>query len=240
MESNGIILYEGPSLIDGKPIVAIATGISKSSANTKTGKMIQTWIIRSDIAPHIAQKTGDDISVCGSCIQRPALKTLREKLFGKRRPCYVKTFQAPLSVFNAYHRKRWIDGEYPHIDTLTDDERDDLVDSVGLSMFRIGSYGDPLAVPLAVWNFTLRVFGYPQSTGYTHAWRRPGAAAYKNIVMASCDRESDIRKAHKLGFRTAVIGEKSTCPAQIAPDKHTCSTCLKCDGTTGDVVFSNH
>ena len=49
---NGII-YNGPSLLDGKPIVVIAT---YSDRNTKTGKVLQTYIIRSDISPLNAKK----------------------------------------------------------------------------------------------------------------------------------------------------------------------------------------
>jgi hypothetical protein len=55
---NGYILYQGPSAIDGKPIVVIATGFASKSNNGKTGDMIQTWIIRQDIAPHLAVKSG--------------------------------------------------------------------------------------------------------------------------------------------------------------------------------------
>ena len=63
-----MIIYQGPSLIDGKPIIAIAT---LNSRNGKTGEMIQTWIMRSDIEPHKAIKTGEDSSVCGDCPHRP-------------------------------------------------------------------------------------------------------------------------------------------------------------------------
>jgi len=42
------IIYQGPSLLDGFPIVAIAT---YSDRNTKTGKVLQTYIIRSDLSP---------------------------------------------------------------------------------------------------------------------------------------------------------------------------------------------
>jgi len=38
--NNGII-YNGPSLLDGKPIVVIAT---YSDRNTKTGRVLQTYI----------------------------------------------------------------------------------------------------------------------------------------------------------------------------------------------------
>ena len=43
---NGAILYCGPSLLDGSPIIVVITGLSGRSTNTKTGKMAQTWILR--------------------------------------------------------------------------------------------------------------------------------------------------------------------------------------------------
>lgn len=42
----GVILYQGPSLIDGAPIVVIANRIVLESGNAKTGAMVQTFIIR--------------------------------------------------------------------------------------------------------------------------------------------------------------------------------------------------
>lgn len=33
---NGVILYEGPSKLDGQPIVVIAVGLKTKSSNTKT------------------------------------------------------------------------------------------------------------------------------------------------------------------------------------------------------------
>ena len=40
------IIYRGASLIDGKPIVVIAT---YSNQNKKTGAMLHTYILREDI-----------------------------------------------------------------------------------------------------------------------------------------------------------------------------------------------
>ena len=54
---NKAILYEGPSLIDGQPIVAIAT---YSDKNTKTGLMVQTYILCQNIDPRDANKNGQD------------------------------------------------------------------------------------------------------------------------------------------------------------------------------------
>ena len=118
-----MIIYDGPSLIDGQPIIAIAT---INSSNRKTGAMVQTWIMRKDIEPHHAIKTGADASVCGDCEHRPA----------NNGSCYVLTFQAPLSIYRAFHR-----GSY-------DDRTIEQFAGVPL---RLGSYGDPLAVPLEAW-----------------------------------------------------------------------------------------
>ena len=85
---NGFILYEGASVLDGAPIVVIAT---MRTDNPKTGAMVQTWIIRSDIDPMAASKEGLDSSVCGNC-------PLRHSLGGA---CYVTIFQAPLAILQA-------------------------------------------------------------------------------------------------------------------------------------------
>ena len=57
---TGVILYEGPSHIDGAPIVVIANRITAPSTNDKTGAMVQTFIIRADVNPYRALKTGQD------------------------------------------------------------------------------------------------------------------------------------------------------------------------------------
>jgi hypothetical protein len=54
-------------MIDGEPIVVIATGFKRSSANPKTGDMLQTWILRRDVAPFAAIHNGADASICGDC-----------------------------------------------------------------------------------------------------------------------------------------------------------------------------
>jgi len=61
------IIYNGPSLLDGQPIVVIAT---YSNRNRKTGHVVQTYILLRDINPLEASKTGADYSICGDCIMR--------------------------------------------------------------------------------------------------------------------------------------------------------------------------
>lgn len=79
------ILWQGLSLVDDGPIVAIATS---GSSNPKTGPMIQIWCLRQDVAPHDARRAGLDRSICGNCAMRAA--------------CYVVADFAPRSVWEAY------------------------------------------------------------------------------------------------------------------------------------------
>jgi hypothetical protein len=232
---NGLIIHRGPSEIDGKDIVMILTGLVKNSKNDKTGGgMLQTFILLVDVDPVTAQREGLDVSVCGSCILRPTNKLIRLVKFLIRRGCYVKVFQAPLSVWKCFTR-----GGYDHIDDIG---RNTLTDLVNGRMIRLGSYGDPLAISYQVLIKFLVKAGFPLTTGYTHQWRRKGASIYNSLVMASCDRVADKSKAHALGFHTATIGdnEVKTCPAQLSKNTVTCSTCKFCDGTSGDISFINH
>ena len=64
MANKSYVIYDGPSEIDGKPIVAIA---QVKTGNRKTGDMVQTWILRSDVDPITASRTGEDVSICGDC-----------------------------------------------------------------------------------------------------------------------------------------------------------------------------
>lgn len=58
MQTKSGIIYRGPSLIDGQPIVAIA--IAKSR-NTKTGDMVQTYILCDNgLDPMLNNKLGHD------------------------------------------------------------------------------------------------------------------------------------------------------------------------------------
>lgn len=232
---SGVVLYEGASRIDGAPIVAIACRITDASNNEKTGAMVQTFIMRRDIAPHEALKTGDDASVCGDCPLRPIHK-------GKTR-CYVRVYQAPLSVWNAYHRGRYaIPGV--HFDSALLPELFE-----GLA-FRIGSYGDPAAIPAAVWKTATR--SVKNRTGYTHQWRKRIGAGLKDLCMASADSESDVATATARGWRTfrvrkhdaPTLSTESICPASKEGGQRVqCDTCGLCKGATiaaKHIVIADH
>ena len=231
----GVVLYDGPSRIDGAPIVAIACRITQASENEKTGAMVQTFILRRDIAPHLALKTGEDSSICGDCKLRPIHK-------GSTR-CYVRVYQAPLSVFNAYQRGRYavpgVDFDAKLLAKLFE----------GLS-FRIGSYGDPAAIPARIWKTATR--HVKNRTGYTHQWRRRIGSGLKNLCMASADNESDVASAASKGWRTfrvrkhdaPTLDVESICPASREGKRRTqCDTCGLCQGATiaaRNVVIADH
>lgn len=199
-----MILYEGPSLLDGAPIVVIATGLERPSNNRKTGDMIQTWILRADIAPVAALKTGADASICGDCPLRDGR-------------CYVNVGHAPQAIWKAYKR-----GNYSRATDLKTVGRGRKV--------RIGAYGDPAAVPVKVWRSL--VAGAVSWTGYTHQWKR--RPSLKGLVMASTETPDDTLKAWARGWRTFRVGVdpmpgEITCPSETIGTA--CADCALCKGT---------
>lgn len=216
---NGFIFYRGPSMLDGSPIIAIATGTARGSRNGKTGAEVQTWILRDDMSPVDAVKTGADAAICGTCVHRGDGT-------GKARSCYVTVFQAPLVVWKSAQR-----GLYP---TLNEHAA-----SLALSgkVVRLGSYGDPAAVPANVWR-TLVAFTSGH-TGYTHQWRTNDDL--RDLCMASCDSSFEQELAKAQGWRTFRVMRKGdrlnpreiACPASAeAGAKTSCSACKACGGTS--------
>lgn len=219
---NGVILWEGASLIDGAPIVVIATGLSDTSDNAKTGNMIQTWIMRSDIAPNDAIKSGDDRSVCGDCPKRPAVFEARSP---GDRPCYVKVWQAPRSVFEAYRR-----GIYDRVAPAA------AAELFAGRKLRMGSYGNPSAAPFEMWDTVAsKTAG---RTGYIHNWRDANSR-WHELVMASVETVPEAIEARKLGYRLfrarlasePLIDREIACPAsKESGHKTTCAACVACGG----------
>ena len=70
---QGLELWRGPSRFDGSPVGVVVTGLREPSGNGKTGPLLQAWILAENEAPHDAQRSGHDASVCGSCPLRPLL-----------------------------------------------------------------------------------------------------------------------------------------------------------------------
>jgi hypothetical protein len=70
-------------------------------------------------------------------------------------------------------------------------------------LLRIGSGGDPCAVPEHVWlPLISRVAAH---TGYTHQWRNPVAAWARGVLQASCDGFADYLDATAHGWSTFLV-----------------------------------
>jgi hypothetical protein len=218
------ILYQGPSLLDGKMIVVIAT-ITKS--NSKTGKMLQTYILREDINPMEASKTGQDFSICGNCPMRGEVTTDPKRKIAKGRKCYVNIAQGVLIVYKAFMR-----GVYA---PLNADEAAELGRG---AMVRLGTYGDPSAIPGHYWETLLT--NSSGRTGYSHQANVVGADFRPDLVMMSADNLAQAETAWNAGNRTfrvvqnvseIVKGKEILCPAsKEAGFKTTCNACLLCSG----------
>jgi hypothetical protein len=162
--------------------------------------------------PIQAVKSGGDAAICGDCVHR-----------GKS--CYVNVAQAPLAIFRAV-----LQGAYPLFHA-----------PAHLHLFsgrylRLGSYGDPAAVPIRVWKLLCGVARH--WTGYTHQWRTCNPE-YRRFLMASCETALQREQAMSKGWRTFRArlaheplekGEFS-CPASAEEGRRlTCEECGACDG----------
>jgi hypothetical protein len=213
---NGVF-YRGPSLIDGAPIVGVAV---YSDRNGKTGRVLQTYILREDMNPLEASKTGADVSICGTCPLRgtPTGDPARKQAAGRR--CYVNLGQGPLSVFRALER-----GRYADVDPA----------AIGAGrMVRVGTYGDPAAIPGEVWDAMLSQA--TTWTAYTHQkpWR-------PDIAMQSADTLSEAQAHWRAGRRTFRVltgladldpTNEALCPASKEAGRRVqCAACKLCKGS---------
>ena len=220
-KEKGFILYEGPSALDGQPIVVIAT---MTTSNAKTGDMVQTWILRADIEPHHATKSGKDSSVCGNCPQRHY----------NGGACYVVTHQAPLSIYRSYKR-----GLYSVYDVAQHQRHFE-----GRAL-RLGAYGDPAAAPFEVWQPLVKVSR--THTGYTHQITHAAFDdRFLTICQVSADTPKQAQKFQSMGARTFRVALPNDHLADneiecLADSKGIqCIDCGLCDGQTKNIAIVVH
>lgn len=219
---DGAVLWEGPSEIDGGPILLVASNLTGtrvgSHLNRKTGDTVATWILRQDVSPFDALKSRADVSICGTCPLRPQGPPGTMKM----RACYVHPGMAD-NIWQAWRR-----GRYQRIADLPPEP-------LGGRVVRLGSYGDPAALPRYVLDHILS--GTRGHLGYTHAWRR--RPDLKDVVMASVDSPEEQEEARTAGwrtFRTRLADERLlpgeiVCPASAEGGRRTtCLRCQLCDG----------
>ena len=220
---NKAILYEGPSLIAGQPIEAIAT---YSEKNTKPGLMVQTYILCQNIDPRDANKTGQDFSICGNCPLKGIPTMDPKRKLAEKRKCYVRIDQGSLIVWKAYQN-----GSYQKTNDISELGRGRMV--------RLGTYGDPAAVPSYVWHQLLEeAIGH---TAYSH--QNDIIPIDKKIFMGSADSLEHAKKFWNDNIRTfrviqnldEIQDNEILCPAsKEAGRKSTCAKCKLCSGTSSN------
>lgn len=218
--AKGYILYEGKSVLDNAPIVVIAT---MSTQNEKTGDMVQTWIIRSDVDPIEASKNKLDSSICGMCPHRTSLHGA----------CYVTLHQAPLQIYKAYKK-----GNYKKLDNQ------DLI-HFSSKRVRLGAYGDPASVPFKVWDNILKhCAGH---TGYTHQLHHKNFDhRIATICQISADTEKEALRSWKKGYKTFRVKSENMAilegEIQCLNTSHniSCVDCGLCDGSKMNIVIDIH
>ncbi len=214
---GGLVLWEGPSKLDAAPLVVI---ITLGATNRKTGAMDQSWILRSDMHPLAAVRCGKDRSICGDCLHRK-----------KPRSCYVTVQHGPAAIWRAYKA-----GKYPKL------SREEVLAKLAGRFLRIGSYGDPMMVPVWVWERLVVALG--GWTGYTSQWANDALrpAPYRQFLMASVKTYDERDQALAEGWRTFRTRMPSTellpgeivCPAsEEAGHKLQCIECRICAGLSG-------
>lgn len=217
---SGFVIYQGPSLLDGSPIVCIAT---VKSRNAKTGNMVQTWIMRADVSPMSASRSGSDVSVCGSCPHRGEA-TYRDSGVAAKRTCYVDLSRAPTNIWQTWQRGRYVVAA-GHT----------AIAAIGRGRkVRLGAYGDMSAVPSYVSDSLLsEAAGH---TAYSHQSGNAASSYDPARYMVSADSEAGARVAWARGARTfrvvrdlgeAVAGREIACPSLRGVH---CVDCGLCNG----------
>lgn len=234
------VVYRGPSLIDGKPIVVVAVVTTPRKANTKTGAVVQTYILCDGIEPRHANRTGADFSICGNCRHRGITdaprKRPRKRGYARKRSCYVNLMQGVRVTYEALMR-----GYYPDALSLDD------IAAVGRGrVIREGTYGDPAAVPAWVW-VALRSESAGH-TAYSHQAKHEGAAFDAQTMMLSADTLQEAQEAWANGIRTFrvvtsvadIAPQEALCPAskehKAAHPAKACVTCALCQLCAGSAI----
>jgi hypothetical protein len=205
--TGSVVLYRGPSRLDGAPIVVVAT---RRSRNPKTGDVVGTWILPD---PDAAPASRPHPSVCGSC-----------PLAGIG-ACYVNWSTAPLAV----QRSAAARGPVLSPAAIRAVGRGRFI--------RLGQAGDPAAVPAAVWRALLAdSVGHTGYTHAWRDGRFRWLQRYAMASVESAAQAAEAQARGWRTFRIRPTDEARAIAGEIdCPSARgvTCNACGLCSGTTG-------
>jgi hypothetical protein len=200
----GYILYQGVTGT-GHPYVVVATMFT---SNTKTGDMVQVWILLEDMPPYDAVKSGLDAeTVCTDCP------------WASGNGCYVLTWREANQVWNSYKK-----GNYVYL------EEDEYSVIFKHRRIRFGAYGNPTLLPIE--KVALMAKSCKGWTGYYHNWRNL-PDEWNQYFMASTETDESYDEAKARGLRVYHASPDKpelsvTCPYFTQGLR--CMDCLLCDG----------
>lgn len=187
---QSLTIYRGPSMLDGREIVA---SLTFHSANAKTGNMAQLYIMSAQSSPLNAFRLGHNRAVCGHC---PVMNA-----------CYVDLGRGVTSTWRSAMQRTA--GLWPALARL----RVFAAANPGRAVLRFGAYGDPTALPRAVIECLSSAAG-GRHTGYTHQWRDERHGWASRYFMASVETARDALIARSKGWRTFRIQPKGEAPGR--------------------------
>ena len=236
---RGAVVYRGPSLIDGAPVVVVVTGLRGSSRNAKTSgsrPLAQSYVVPVAMLDGISGSTvkgaraadykrwtanlkgGCDAAACGSCGKRPALAAGVDAGALPTDPCYVRN--GPPEVARAVVRGAYPDASPAAVAAWVADS----VAAGRIAGVRAGAWGDPAAAPLDIHAPILdaaRGTSQPSgrrgvATAYTRRWiEYVGAKGpWRAYAMASCHTVGEAQSALAEGWRPFLVVDPRL-PAEI-------------------------
>lgn len=193
--------------------------------------MVQTFILRSDIDPVAANRSGEDYSICGNCKLKGEPTDNPKAQSANKRACYVIVRNAPLTIWRGYKA-----GKYPVA------KGHDAIAALGKGRkVRLGAYGDPVAVPAYIWESIIsETAGH---TAYSHFFEMPNVDFRPDLYMVSADSLDEAKEAWKNGWRTFRVAKDISeitegeilCPAhELAGRRTQCVNCGLCGGSNID------
>lgn len=214
------VLWTGKSRLDGvTPIMVVATCTgASSSANGKTGDMVQIAIWRQDMNPGETYQTGNDGAICpDACVHRSTARGGEGTCYVNKARLYAAWDAAKREI--ASGRVGWPPGLYQG------------------AYLRFGMDGDPAAAPLWIWLMLAeQCAGH---TGYTAEWREINYKdhgipdMWRRAFMASCQSPEEAETARRAGWRTFTTtysaAQDDTAPGiQCHADTPTALSCVQC------------